>query len=72
MYRGKQIFTPKVKVARAEGKIKGASAEPAPAHVHDHAHEEHMNAEVKGSKGKTGNFVGTNLPKARSGFGGGS
>jgi hypothetical protein len=72
MYRGKQIFTPKIKVAKGT-KVKGPDTEPAAVkHAHEHAHEEHANAEAKSSKGVSGKVVGaTSRPKARSGFGGG-
>ena len=75
MYRGKQIFTPKVKKAVTGKKVKGTSTEPTPAHVHDHAHD-HANAEVKpaakGLKGVIGKLATGGKPKARSGFGGGA
>lgn len=71
MYRGKQIFTPKVKGTKV-AKVKGPSVEVEAPHVHEHAHEEHLNAEAKGSKGLFGKFVGGGRPKARSGFGGGA
>jgi large subunit ribosomal protein L32 len=70
MYRGKQIFAPKAKVAQ-EPKVKGPDTEPAAPHVHDHAHE-HANAETKTQKGFLGKFMKGGRPKARSGFGGGS
>lgn len=71
MYRGKQVFTPKVKRAH-ESKVKGPDTEPVKKPVHDHAHEEHQNAETKGSKGVLGKVSAANRPKARSGMGGGS
>jgi hypothetical protein len=72
MYRGKQIFTPKVKTKREETKVKGPDTEPTAKHVHEHAPEEHANAEAKVSKGVQGKAIGaTSRPKARSGFGGG-
>lgn len=71
-YRGKQIFSPKIKT-KHKSKIKGPDTEPAKKHVHEHAHEEHANAEAKSSKGIFGKVVGaTSRPKARSGFGGGA
>jgi len=71
MYRGKQIFTPKMKVAKSS-KIKGPDTEPTAKQAHDHAHEVHANADAKSSKGISGKVVGaTSRPKARSGFGGG-
>jgi large subunit ribosomal protein L32 len=71
MYRGKQIFTPRVKRTVAS-KAKGPDTEPAKGHKHEHAHEVHANAEAKGTKGVQGKIVGaTSRPKARSGFGGG-
>lgn len=73
MYRGKQIFTPKVKTKTVKGekKIKGPSTTPSPIHTHEHAHEEHANAEAKSSKGISGKVATGGRPKARSGFGGG-
>ena len=71
MYRGKQIFTPKVK-AEHKTKVKGPDTEPVKKHEHEHAHEEHANAEAKSSKGISGKVAtATSRPKARSGFGGG-
>lgn len=76
MYRGKQIFTPKVKT-KHESKVKGPSTTPAEKHVHEHlpaqsgAHEAHANAEAKSSKGISGKITTGMRPKARSGFGGG-
>ena len=71
MYRGVQIFTPKVKVAK-NAKVKGPDTEPkAPKHVHEHAHEEHANADVKATK-TSKKVSSTSRPKARSGFGGGA
>jgi hypothetical protein len=70
-YRGKQIFSPKVKQKR-EAKVKGLSTAPASEKVHEHAHEVHASAEAKSSKGVFGKlFKGEGRPKARSGFGGG-
>jgi len=74
MYRGKQIFTPKVRAERKE-KIKGPDTEPG-APQHDHTHE-HANAEIKAAtgqerKGLFSRFVKGGRPKARSGFGGGA
>jgi large subunit ribosomal protein L32 len=71
MYRGKKIFTAKVKVDH-KSKAKGASTEPTPAHTHDHAKEIHANAEAKGLKGVFGKIASGGRPKARSGFGGGA
>jgi len=71
MYRGNQIFTPKVKAA-SNAKAKGPDTEPVAKHVHEHAHEEHANAEAKSSKGVSGKVAKANRPKARSGFGGGA
>ena len=70
MYRGKQIFTPKVKAERTS-KIKGPSTAPTEKHVHEHAAEAHANAEAKSSKGIFGKITTGMRPKARSGFGGG-
>ena len=72
MYRGKQIFTPKVKAEKNKMKAKGPDTEPIAKHEHEYAHEAHANAEAKVSKGVQGKVVGaTSRPKARSGFGGG-
>ncbi len=72
MYRGKQVFIPKIKTTK-QAKKKGPDTEPVKKHVHEHAHEEHANAEAKSSKGVHGKVVGaTSRPKARSGFGGGA
>jgi len=71
IYRGKQIFTPKVKTKQVS-KVKGPDTEPTAKHTHEHAKEAHSNAEAKSSKGIAGKVVGaTSRPKARSGFGGG-
>lgn len=71
MYRGKQIFTPKMN-AKHKTKVKGPDTEPAVAkHEHEHAQEVHANAEVKAQKGFLGKFMKGGRPKARSGFGGG-
>jgi len=78
MYRGKQIFTPKVKAVKGE-KIKGIPTSPVVKATHEHAHEEHANAEAKSSKGIFSKMKRESLPevktagrpKARSGFGGG-
>jgi large subunit ribosomal protein L32 len=64
MYRGKQIFTPKVKAVKG-AKVKGPDTEPVVKHVHEHASEEHAN------KGVLGKVATASRPKARSGFGGG-
>ena len=71
MYRGKQVFTPKVKGIRPT-KVKGPSTEPTPAHTHEHAKEVHANADAKGLKGIFGKIATGGRPKARSGFGGGA
>lgn len=68
MYRGKQIFAPKVKSARTP-KAKGPSTAPAAPHEHDHTHD-HANAEKKVSKGLLGKLGIGSRPKARSGMGG--
>ena len=70
MYRGTQVFTPRVKASKVP-KVKGVSTEPVAPHVHEHAHEEHINAEAKSSKGIFGKIATGGRPKARSGFGGG-
>jgi large subunit ribosomal protein L32 len=70
MYRGKQIFTPKVKASRVSA-IKGPSTAPEAHAEHDHAHD-HANAEAKASKGVKGKVAVAGRPKARSGFGGGA
>src|SRR3989344_7253078 len=56
MYRGKQIFTPKVK-AEHKSKTKGASTAPVAKVAHEHAHEDHANAEAKSSKGIFGKIA---------------
>lgn len=75
MYRGKQIFTPKVKAKNTDKHAKGVNTTEVPhssASVGKHAHEVHANAEAKSSKGIFGKlFKGDGRPKARSGFGGG-
>lgn len=70
MYRGKKIFTPKVK-SEHKTKTKGPDTEPKAKHEHDHAKEAHANAEAKSSKGVLGKIASATRPKARSGFGGG-
>ena len=70
MYRGKQIFIPKVK-SEHRTKVKGPSTEPVVKHAHEHAQEVHANAEAKSSKGISGKVATGGRPKARSGFGGG-
>lgn len=69
VYRGKQIFTPKMKKAVKGEKVKGASTAPVAEHAHDHTHE-HANAEAKASKGIFGKIATGGRPKARSGMGG--
>lgn len=69
MYRGKQIFTPRVKTAKGEKKVKGPSTAPVAEHGHDHTHE-HANAEAKSTKGIFGKIATGGRPKARSGMGG--
>ena len=71
MYRGKQIFTPKVKT-KHEHKVKGPDTDPAAKHEHEHAKEVHANAEAKATKGIFGKIATGGRPKARSGFGGGA
>ena len=68
MYRGKRIFTPRVKAVKGE-KVKGVSTAPAATPAHDHTHE-HANAEAKSSKGFFGKVAAGGRPKARSGMGG--
>ncbi len=70
MYRGKQIFTPKVR-AEHKSKVKGTSTAPVTKHTHEHAQEVHTNADAKGTKGIAGKVATGGRPKARSGFGGG-
>lgn len=71
MYRGKQIVAPKAKVAKGHAhKAHGPDTEPRPKGVPS-GHEEHLNAEVKSSKGIFGKISAASRPKARSGFGGG-
>ena len=72
IYRGKQIFTPKVKTRNTHEHAKGPSTEPVVKHSHEHAQEVHANAEAKSSKGIFGKVVTGGRPKARSGFGGGA
>ncbi len=69
MYRGKQIFTPKIKKTPASG-AKGVSTTPVAKNEHDHTHE-HANAEAKSTRGISGKIATVGRPKARSGFGGG-
>jgi len=71
MYRGKQIFTVKVKGAKVS-KVKGPTEKVVAEKVHDHT-TEHTNAETKSTRGVLGKlFKGEGRPKARSGFGGGA
>ena len=70
MYRGKQIFSPKVKTKRAKGASSRATVAPhSSANVGDHSHE-HANAEAKSTKGIFGKIATGGRPKARSGMGG--
>ena len=74
IYRGKQIFTPKIKTKHEHAKGTSPRATEAPhssASVGEHARETHANAEAKSSKGFLGKFF-KGRPKARSGFGGGA
>lgn len=74
MYRGKQIFMPKVKIKNTEKHAKGVNTTEVPhssASVGKHASEVHANAEAKASKGIFGKITTGMRPKARSGFGGG-
>jgi large subunit ribosomal protein L32 len=71
MYRGKQIAPARAIRVSDKAKAKGPSTAPVAPHVHDHAHEEHVNAEMKGTKGIAGKVATGGRPKARSGFGGG-
>lgn len=65
MYRGRQIFVPKVKLAKGSKEAIEAKAAAAAERHHDHA------AEAKsGSKGILGKIAGASRPKARSGMGG--
>lgn len=69
MYRGKQIFTPKVKTVKAS-KERGATPELPKFDEHaDHAHAEQVATNKKGLLGK---ITGGAKPKARSGMGGGA
>lgn len=73
MYRGKQIFTPKVKEKSTVKHAKGVNTTVAPhssASVGKHAQETHANAEAKSSKGIFGKITTGMRPKARSGMGG--
>ena len=73
MYRGTQIFTPKVKDKHATGASPRATEVPhSSASVGKHAAETHANAETKSSKGIFGKIGIGGRPKARSGFGGGA
>jgi len=65
MYRGKQIFTPKAKKAKAE-KVKGVQ----PVLPKEDRHADHEHAEQKSNKGFMGNISRAMRPKARSGMGG--
>jgi large subunit ribosomal protein L32 len=65
MYRGRQVFAPKVKMAKNE-KVKGAEEKVAVATRHD----EHEHAEQKTTKGFMGSVQRSMRPKARSGMGG--
>ena len=69
MYKGKQIFTPKVKKAKlAADREKGVSPELPKFDEHaDHAHAEQVSTNKKGLLGK---LTGGAKPKARSGMGG--
>ena len=67
MYRGKQIFT--VKVKKVSVKAKGLTEVVATPHVHEHAHEEHENAEVKSKKAPSGKVPGGALPRKRKASG---
>ena len=72
-YRGKQIFTPKVKMEHAKGASPRATEVPhSSASGGKHAQEVHANAEAKSSKGIFGKIAASGRPKARSGFGGGA
>ena len=68
MYRGKQIFTPKVKKEKAS-KEKGVQPE-LPKHD-EHADHEHVE-QTTTNKGIIGKLTGGGKPKARSGMGGGA
>jgi large subunit ribosomal protein L32 len=68
-YRGKQIFTPKVKTKQVHAKaVKLAEEAHDHAHDHEHAGHEHANAELKNQKGGRGKAEGR--PRSRSGMGG--
>lgn len=67
MYRGKQIFTPKVKGQKVK---KGKGVEPELPKEDRHAEHEH--ADQKTAKGFTGFMQRSMRPKARSGMGGGA
>ena len=69
MYRGRQIYSPRPKKTHTH-KAHGPDTEPARPKGIPSGQEAHANAEVKGSKGIFGRFLGAR-PKARSGFGGG-
>jgi large subunit ribosomal protein L32 len=65
MYRGKQIFTPKVKAAK--GQMKGV--EPKLPKADRHAEHEHIE-QKSASKGILGKITGAARPRSRSGMGG--
>ena len=66
MYRGQQLFTPKVK---AKGMKKSKGVEPKLPAVDRHADHEHVEQKTA-SKGVLGKVLGGSRPKARSGMGG--
>lgn len=59
-YRGKQIFTPKIKSKKIDKHTKKVNTTEVP----------HPSKEIKSSKGIFGKIATSNRPKARSGMGG--
>lgn len=68
MYRGKQIFTPKVKKEKV---VKEKGVQPELPAVDEHAAHEHVE-QTTVKKGLIGKLTGGPKPKARSGMGGGA
>lgn len=66
MYRGKQVFTPKVKKER----VAETKHEHAPGHTH--MHPEEQVAGPKGAQGIVGKIAEATRPRSRSGMGGGA
>lgn len=68
MYRGKQLFTPKVKKVK-DKKVHGVEGELPK--FDEHAEHEHVE-QTTVKKGLIGKLTGAGKPKARSGMGGGA